>query len=1005
MKILRYGTFFANFPLARTLLLLVLCSALTAQAQTAFRSLNYLYSISGNKTIAGQHNDQKDGTTAATYTERVNSITGKSPALYSGDFLFHGDAALRWDVAYEAERQWKAGAMVNLMWHACPPNQNAVCNWDGGLLSHLSDAEWQDLITDGGHLNGIWKARIDDISVYLKYLQDKGVEVMWRPLHEMNQNAFWWGGRTGAQGTRRLYQLTHDYMTKVKGLHNLIWVWDVQDLSSNYADYNPGNAYWDVAALDVYGNGYSDNTYYKALVAQAGNKPVGIGESFVLPAAGVLQNQPRWAFFMVWSYGLQQNNSDQGIRDVYANPRVLNRAQMPGWNNAVPTNLASGRPVSVSSTEAGANVAANLVDGNYATRWSSAYSDAQWVVVDLGASYSINRVKLTWEAAYGKDYTVQVSNDAANWSTIKAVTGNTALSNDWTGLSGSGRYVRINATARGTQWGYSLYELEVYGAPVVVPPSNLARGKPVSASSSESAAFAPANAVDGNTGTRWSSAYADAQWLQVDLGASYNVNRVKIAWEAAFGKNYTLQVSTDAKTWKTIKTVTNNTSLTNEFSGLAGSGRYVRMNATARGTQWGYSIFEFEVYGTPAGGTNQPPQISLTAPANNASYKAPAQITISANASDADGSIARVEFYNGSTLLGSTSASPYSFVWSNVAAGSYKVSTRAVDNLGAATNSAEVSITVTPADPLPGKKVIAYLANWIDLNTYASQIDYAKLTHINIAFENPGAAGDLSFNSGDNAVIQKAHANKVKVFVSIGGGSVSEDANARNLYFNLISDANRAGFVNKLAAYLQVHNFDGLDVDLEGPAINADYGKFIADLSNKLKPLGKGLSAAVSQGYGGADVPSYTFSYFDWVNIMAYDATGPWDPSNPGQHSSYDFARSNVDYWVGRGLAKSKAVLGLPFYGYGFGFDAGEWAYSAILAKFPGAENLDQVGNTIWYNGMPTIKAKVNYAVDQQLGGVMMWELSQDVSGAKSLLGAIDTVLKQRGVHGLTADK
>lgn len=528
---------------------------------------------------------------------------------------------------------------------------------------------------------------------------------------------------------------------------------------------------------------------------------------------------------------------------------------------------------------------------------------------------------------------------------------------------------------------------------------NLAQGRPVKVSSVEAAGFDGAKAVDGNGGTRWASAYTDAQWLQVDLGASYNLNRVKILWEAAYGKNYTLQVSSDAKTWKTIKTVTGNTSLANDFSGLVGSGRYVRMNASLRGTQWGYSIFEMEVYGTPATPGNHAPSISLTSPTNNASFKAPASITINANAADSDGSIARVEFYNGTTLLGTNSAAPYSLVWNNVAAGSYKISARAVDNKGAATNTAEVNVTVTPGDP-SAKKVVAYLANWIDLNSYANQIDYAKLTHINIAFENPNAAGDLSFNAGDNAVIQKAHANHVKVFVSIGGGSISEDANARNLYFNLINDTNRAGFVNKLAAYLQNHGFDGLDVDLEGPAINADYGKFIADLSNKLKPMGKGLTAALSQGYGGPSVPNYAFSYFDWVNIMAYDATGPWDTSHPGQHSSYDFARNNLEYFLGRGLAKDKAVLGVPFYGYGFGADAGEWAYSRILNQFSGAENLDQVGNTIWYNGMPTIKAKVNYVVDQQITGVMIWELSQDVSGAKSLLGAIDTVLKQRGVSG-----
>ena len=129
---------------------------------------------------------------------------------------------------------------------------------------------------------------------------------------------------------------------------------------------------------------------------------------------------------------------------------------------------------------------------------------------------------------------------------------------------------------------------------------------------------------------------------------------------------------------------------------------------------------------------------------------------------------------------------------------------------------------------------------------------------------------------------------------------------------------------------------------------------------------------------------------------MAYDAVGYWDASAPGQHSSFEFAESNVDYWLKRGLAKSKAVLGVPFYGYGFGrdFRKGGYSYSTIVASHPGAENLDQVGNTIWFNGIPTIKEKAGYVVSHGLGGVMIWSLDGDVKGERSLLSAIHDVLK-----------
>src|SRR4051812_23085357 len=127
-------------------------------------------------------------------------------------------------------------------------------------------------------------------------------------------------------------------------------------------------------------------------------------------------------------------------------------------------NIALNKPTTVSSSEAVGTPGSAAVDGNTTTRWSSAFSDPQWIYVDLGANYNISRVKITWEAALGKDYQIQTATSTAGpWATIKTITGNTALVNDNTGLVGTGRYVRIYGTARGTGYGYSIYELEVYG--------------------------------------------------------------------------------------------------------------------------------------------------------------------------------------------------------------------------------------------------------------------------------------------------------------------------------------------------------------------------------------------------------------------------------------------------------------------------------------------------------------------------------------------------------------
>ena len=150
------------------------------------------------------------------------------------------------------------------------------------------------------------------------------------------------------------------------------------------------------------------------------------------------------------------------------------------------------------------------------------------------------------------------------------------------------------------------------------------------------------------------------------------------------------------------------------------------------------------------------------------------------------------------------------------------------------------------------KMVVAYVPNFTDIASMVDKIDYSKLTHIDVAFENPtNDAGDLSFHQSEMALVDKAHANNVKVLISIGGGGASENKKLIARYFDLQTDAKRAGFVAKLADFVKVHNFDGIDVDLEGPAIGKDYGAFVVDLSMALIPSGKLITAAVSQGYGG----------------------------------------------------------------------------------------------------------------------------------------------------------
>ncbi|MDT8912392.1 family 20 glycosylhydrolase [Amycolatopsis sp. PS_44_ISF1] len=135
----------------------------------------------------------------------------------------------------------------------------------------------------------------------------------------------------------------------------------------------------------------------------------------------------------------------------------------PDWPvTAQPGNLAFGRPTTASSTETAAFPATDATDGDYGTRWSSAHTDDEWIQVDLGRPRPVDRVKLSWEAAYGTGYEIQTSTDGTAWTTVYRTTTGDGGTDEVTGLSATARYVRLQGTARATGYGYSLYEMEVY---------------------------------------------------------------------------------------------------------------------------------------------------------------------------------------------------------------------------------------------------------------------------------------------------------------------------------------------------------------------------------------------------------------------------------------------------------------------------------------------------------------------------------------------------------------
>ncbi len=302
-------------------------------------------------------------------------------------------------------------------------------------------------------------------------------------------------------------------------------------------------------------------------------------------------------------------------------------------------------------------------------------------------------------------------------------------------------------------------------------------------------------------------------------------------------------------------------------------------------------------------------------------------------------------------------------------------------------------------------KVVGYIPSYKGLRAVADRTDLTKLTHINLAFANPAPGGSF-LNGGNPAcmeaatgadisyVVQKAHAAGAKVLVSLAGGVIP---NCAGNWQTLLQPGSRATVVNNLAQFVNTFGLDGVDVDIEGALLTAidnagNYTPFIQALRSAMP--GKLVTAATAT-YEGGMIPTSSLASFDFVTLMAYDAVGPGWGTVGTEHSTYAMAQSHIATWQSRGLPKSKLVLGLPFYGYGFNGYAANYAFADIVNQFgAAAAQSDLIGTAcascayITYNGIPTIKAKTRLAL-QQGAGVMIWELSQDGTGANSLLAAV----------------
>ena len=322
-----------------------------------------------------------------------------------------------------------------------------------------------------------------------------------------------------------------------------------------------------------------------------------------------------------------------------------------------------------------------------------------------------------------------------------------------------------------------------------------------------------------------------------------------------------------------------------------------------------------------------------------------------------------------------------------------------------------ISLRAPAAETEPNFKIVGYYPTEAAMKVDPSTVPFDKLTHINLAFVNPDNSGNFKQNF-DALIpfIKAAHQKNVKVLYSISGGG----------FHPLLKKDKRAGLIKELVARVLQADADGIDVDLEwgytlGPLGMAtslsfpsvdpsytppdpNYGPFILELAKALKSHDKLITAALPSRLA-VEVTHETLTQFDFINIMSYDNRDIRRPDRAGNHSSYVDAMDDLDYYRNTlKLPKEKLILGVPFYGRGFGSGLDDpiiayMDYKDIVSKYPGAELEDHwhfpKGYTMYYNGIPTIKNKTLLA-KKEAGGIMIWELLYDSPDKdKSLLNAI----------------
>lgn len=270
-----------------------------------------------------------------------------------------------------------------------------------------------------------------------------------------------------------------------------------------------------------------------------------------------------------------------------------------------------------------------------------------------------------------------------------------------------------------------------------------------------------------------------------------------------------------------------------------------------------------------------------------------------------------------------------------------------------------------------------------------------KLTHIMYAFLIPQADGSvlpLAEEENVRQLIEKAHNDKCKVFIAVGGWSYNNIPLQAAFEQASAKPETRQRLVESIIAVVEDYGFDGVELDWEYPnsASAKNYESLILELDKKLETRGKQLTAALNGAWSqteGPEVSKYVsdacLDAFDFINVMSYDM-------NNDQHSPFWFANTSIDYWIYRGVAPEKIVLGMPLYAR-----PTYMQYRHIVEKDSSLAYTDYAeidGQISYYNGLPTLCKKTIIAA-KKAGGVMLFDVNEDTNDETSIVSMINETI------------